>query len=53
MTQTPDTRPSPSHRQTEPVPASFKPLWWLMAALAGLIAFVAVAAFIVDRMIYG
>jgi hypothetical protein len=56
MTQTPDTRTARtpgSQRPTEPLPASFKPLWRLMLALAALVAFVAGSAFIVDRMIYG
>lgn len=53
MTQTPDTRTPRSQRPTEPVPASFRPLWRLMLALAVLVAFVAASAFIVDRMIYG
>ncbi|MCK0538723.1 hypothetical protein [Alcanivorax quisquiliarum] len=36
----------------EPLPRSFKPLWYLMLALALLVAFVAGASYLVDMMVY-
>jgi hypothetical protein len=40
-------------RPTEPLPATMKPALKLVAFLAVVVAFIAIAAILVDRMIYG
>ena len=53
MTDTPEKPAARPHiGPREPLPRSFKPLWYLMLVLALLVAFVAGASYIVDMMVY-
>ena len=40
-------------RPTEPLPGTIKPALKLLAFLGAVVAFIAIAAVVVDRMIYG
>lgn len=40
-------------RPTEPLPGTVKPALRFLAFLGAVVAFIAIAAIIVDRMIYG
>ncbi len=40
-------------RPTEPLPATIKPAMKLLAFLGAVVALIAIAAIVVDRMIYG
>lgn len=42
-----------SQRPTEPLPGTVKPALKFLAFLGAVVAFIAIAAVIVDRMIYG
>ncbi len=46
----PESKPQ---RPTEPLPGTVKPALRFLAFLGAVVAFIAIAAVIVDRMIYG
>ena len=43
----------PPQRPTEPLPSNWKPLWRFLLFLFCVVAAIALAAAVVDRMIYG
>ncbi|MDF1637733.1 MULTISPECIES: hypothetical protein [Alcanivorax] len=50
MSKTQETR---TPRETEPLPKTVKPALLFLLFLAGVVATMAIAAYAVDRMIYG
>ena len=50
MSKTQETR---TPRETEPLPQTVKPALLFLLFLAGVVATIAIAAYAVDRMIYG
>ncbi|MEQ3725577.1 hypothetical protein [Alcanivorax sp.] len=47
------TQEPQASRQTEPLPKTAKPALLFLLFLAGVVATMATAAYVVDRMIYG
>ncbi|MED5238875.1 MAG: hypothetical protein VX379_04790 [Pseudomonadota bacterium] len=48
-------KPEPSQlpRETEPLPKTARPALMFLLFLAGVVGFIALAAYVVDRAIYG
>lgn len=47
------TEPSQPPRETEPLPRTAKPALFFLLFLAGVVGFIALASYVVDRAIYG
>lgn len=48
-----DRQQSRRQRPTEPLPRNFRPAWLFLLFILGLTATIALAAYIIDRSVYG
>lgn len=47
------TKKPQRQRPTEPLPRNFKPFWLFLTFILGLTVLIALAAYVVDRSVYG